>query len=71
MNIESSRMEDISIDQRLENLSVLKRTEFSEGGDFSQNKKDEKNNFLSNITSNRSNFTSIDGPPKIYEEIMW
>jgi len=71
MNIESSRMEDVSIDQRFENLSVLKRPDFSEGGDFSQNKKDEKNNFLSNITSNRSNFTSIDGPPKIYEEIMW
>lgn len=70
MNIESSRIEDVSIDQKLENLSVLKRPEFSEGGDYSIHKKDEKNDFLSNITSNRSHFTSIDGPPRIYEEIM-
>jgi hypothetical protein len=71
MNIESSRKEDLSNDLRFENLSVLKRPEFSDGGDFSQHKKNEKNEFLSNLTSNRSHFTSTDGPPKIYEEIMW
>lgn len=70
MNIESSRIEDVSIDQKFENLSVLKRPEFSDNGDFRKEDKKSNSNFLSNITSNRSHFTSIEGPPKIYEEIM-
>ena len=50
MNIESS---NISIEKRLENLSVLNRPDDS-----------------SRFESSRSHFTSIDGPPKVYEDIM-
>lgn len=58
MNIESSRIEDVSISQRFENLSVLKPNESSDRKDSSR------------FESSRSHFTSIDGPPKVYEDIM-
>ena len=54
MNIESSRIDDISIEKRLENLSVLNRPD---GNDSSR------------FESSRSHFTSIDGPPKVYEDL--
>lgn len=72
MNIDSSRIEDISIDQRFENLSVLRKPEESDGDLSPKLKKVQKPETQSNsqFTSNRSHFTSIDGPPKIYEDIM-
>lgn len=55
MNIESSRIEDVSIEQKFENLSILKPNEEKDSSRFE---------------SSRSHFTSIDGPPKVYEDIM-
>jgi chromosome segregation ATPase len=72
MNIESSRVEDVSIEQKFENLSVLKRPD--ESDDIMSKKEtklqDSSRYDNSQMTSNRSHFTSIDGPPKVYEDIM-
>jgi hypothetical protein len=69
MNIESSRVEDISMDQRFENLSVVKKDDPEDNKD-AKHQAESSMYDNSQMTSNRSHFTSIDGPPKVYEEIM-
>jgi hypothetical protein len=57
------------MDQRFENLSVVKKDDPEDNKD-AKHQAESSMYDNSQMTSNRSHFTSIDGPPKVYEEIM-